>query len=255
MCRLFAVLANEPVRVDRAFAALQRQAVEHKDGWGVAIFNHGLPPQLEVSTLSASACTRFSELGQATSTRSLLAHIRLASVGGVREENSHPFSGNGFAFMHNGTLREFDKHRADFEALIEPSLRAKLRGETDSERCFALFLTFLGNDENPSLEAIARALAKVMQTAASVCDREDDPTKSAMNFMVTDGVRMVATRRGRTLFHAKTPAAHFVASEVLWPENEWVEVPENAALLIDSSLEARAVALNELLPRSSPLRE
>ena len=46
-----------------------------------------------------------------------------------------------------------------------------------------------------------------------------------------------------------------MASEVLWPENEWVEVPENAALLIDSSLEARAVALNELLPRSSPLRE
>jgi predicted glutamine amidotransferase len=34
MCRLFAVLAHEPIRVDRAFAALKRQAVEHKDGWG-----------------------------------------------------------------------------------------------------------------------------------------------------------------------------------------------------------------------------
>jgi len=246
MCRLFAVLANEPVRVDRAFAALKRQAVEHKDGWGVAIFNDGLPPQLEVSTLSASACNRFSELGQAVSTRSLLAHLRLASVGSVREENSHPFSANGFAFMHNGTLHEFEQHRAELEALIDPSLRGKLRGETDSERCFALFLTFLGAEVAPSLEAMARALAKVMRTAQSVCDRADDPKKSAMNFMVTDGVRMVATRRGRTLFHAKASGAHFVASEALWPENEWLEVSENAVLLIDSSLEAREVALEEL---------
>ncbi len=247
MCRLFAVLANAPVRVDRAFAALKRQAVEHKDGWGVAIFDHGLPPKLEVSTLSASACTRFSELGAGVSTKSLLAHIRLASVGGVREENSHPFSANGLAFMHNGTLHEFEKHRAEFEALLAPHLRSKLRGETDSERCFALLMTLLGEARAPSLDTLARALAKVVSTSAAMCDREDDPKKSAMNFLVTDGNRLVATRRGRTLFHARTDDAHYVASEVLWPENDWLEVPEDTALIIDSTLEARQISLRALV--------
>lgn len=246
MCRLFAVLANEPVRVDRAFAALKRQAVEHKDGWGVAIFNQGLAPQLEVSTLSASQCNRFSELGEAVSTKSLLAHIRLASVGSVREENSHPFSANGFAFMHNGTLNQFESHREALDALIAPRWRVTLRGETDSERCFALFLTALGETSTPSLDAMALALANVTRQVASVCDTDQEPNKSTLNFMVSDGTRMVAIRRGRTLFHSRTPSAHFVASEVLWPETPWVELPENTALLIDSSLTSRQVSLGEL---------
>lgn len=250
MCRLFAVLAHEPVRVDRAFAALKKQAVEHKDGWGVAVFHAGgEAPKFEVSITPASTCTRFSQLGDDLSTRSLLVHLRLASVGGVREENAHPFHAKGFAFMHNGTLVNFAKRRGEFESHIGAEYLSALRGETDSERCFALFLTLLGDDR--SLEGMAQALAKVMRIATQVCDpgaEGETPEKktSAMNFLVTDGQQMVATRRGRSLFHTAAAGAHYVSSEALWAENEWVEVPESAALLIDSSLETRQVALQDL---------
>lgn len=246
MCRLFAVLAHEPVRVDRAFAALKRQALEHKDGWGVAVFYPGQEPRLEVSITPASTCTRFSQLGDELSTKSLLVHLRLASVGAVRTENAHPFFANGFAFMHNGTLREFATHREVIEAHIAPKWRAQLRGETDSERCFALFLTLLG--EARGLEPMARAAAEVMKLCSQTCDANlaDGALRSAMNFMVTDGSQMVATRRGRTLFHTSKPGSHFVASEALWPENEWLEVAEDSALLIDSSLQTRQVALSQL---------
>ncbi len=250
MCRLFAVLAHEPVRVDRAFAALKKQAVEHKDGWGVAVFHAGgHAPKLEVGITPANTCTRFSQLGDDLSTKSLLVHLRLASVGDVREENAHPFHAKGFAFMHNGTLVNFAKRRAELESHISPEYLQALRGDTDSERCFALFLTLL--KEKRALEDMALALAKVMRIAAQVCDpgaEGDTPEKkkSAMNFLVTDGQRLVATRRGRSLFHAAASGAHYVASEALWPENEWVEVAESAALLIDSNLEARQVALQDL---------
>ena len=246
MCRLFAVLAHEPVRVDHAFAALKRQALEHKDGWGMAVFHKGEAPKLEVSITPASTCTRFSELGDALKAKGLLVHLRLASVGTVKTENAHPFFAGGFAFMHNGTLRNFAAHRDELEARIAPQWRAQLRGETDSERCFALYLTLLGADRG--LEAMARAAAHVMSLCAQTCDTALAPgvLRSAMNFLVTDGSQLVATRRGRTLFHTEKDGAQFVASEALWPESEWAEVAEDSALLIDAGLRSRHVPLSEL---------
>ncbi len=246
MCRLFAVLANEPIRVNRAFEALQRQAAEHKDGWGIAVFDGGLgTPRVDVSTHSANVCERFKRLGDELRTKSMLAHIRLASVGAVSRQNAHPFFANGYAFMHNGTLQNFAASRAAFEAHIAPKWLAQVKGETDSERCFALFLTLLGDTENPSTEELGRALAGVMRIASQTCDRDDDAKKSAMNFTVTDGRRMVATRRGRTLFEAQSQGAELIASEPLWPGSEWVEVPEDAIVLIDGPSHVRRVLLRD----------
>ena len=141
MCRIFAVRATTPISVRPAFDGLQKLAAEHKDGWGVAHF-----PQsgkwVETGTLSAESCSRFDELGDLT-TQAMLVHIRLASVGTVHERNTHPFSAGPWVFMHNGTLKHFATARARFEAQIAPPFRAELRGETDSECCFALFRTYL----------------------------------------------------------------------------------------------------------------
>lgn len=236
MCRLFAVTSVEPVAVSRAFEGLKRLSEkEHRDGWGVAHFD-APTPTIEVSLEPAHVCARFDELGRKLHTRRLLAHIRLASVGEVRTENAHPFFADGWAFMHNGTLRHFGRHRAELEAKAAPRWRARLRGETDSERCFALFMTELEALPRPALEDIARALARVIRTAAGTCDHAHDRKKSAMNFLVSDGRRLVATRRGRTLFHAQAPGTHYVASERLWDGLDWREVPEDGVVGVAEDL-------------------
>jgi hypothetical protein len=145
-------------------------------------------------------------MSSAVQARTVLAHLRLASVGSVKLDNAHPFTHGRWAFAHNGTLHAFDRHRAAIEALIAPAYRA-FRGDTDSERCFALFLTRLASRTDsggtPSLGNVQWALATTMDEVARITDVEVGHGKrSAMNFLVTDGDLLAATRRDRTLFFA-----------------------------------------------------
>ena len=229
MCRLYGILADRPVRMHRAFAALRSQSHEHKDGWGVANFEG---PALEVTSglEPAHGSARFLDLG-ALQSRSLLAHIRLASVGGVCSTNAHPFVGEGWAFSHNGTIRRFAEHRDRFESLLPENRRAAIRGQTDSERCFQFFLHHL---EGPSLPQVARALAKVMRAVDQIFD-QGQADKSSTNFLVSNGTVMAATRRGRTLFTAEVPGARMIASEQLWHDHPWTEVPEEQVIGMDRS--------------------
>jgi predicted glutamine amidotransferase len=232
MCRIFAVRSTTPISVRPAFDGLQKLAVEHKDGWGVAAFPE-TGKWIETGTLSAENCARFDKLGDLT-TQAMLVHIRLASVGTVHERNTHPFAAGPWVFMHNGTLKHFDHARARFEAEIAPEFRAELRGETDSERCFALFRTYLG-DRTGSEDVIA-ALARVFRTAEKICDDDTPGKRSAMNFLVSDGVRVFATRRDRSLYTLARPDLAAIASAELLPDHTWHEVPDDTLVFIDEGL-------------------
>lgn len=228
MCRLYAIQSNTPVRHHRAFAALRSQSHEHKDGWGVARFD-GQQIEVAIGLEPAHHSARFQELG-ALQTHALLAHIRLASVGGVCQVNAHPFVGEGWAFSHNGTIRRFAERRAAFEALLPEPRRAAIRGQTDSERCFQLFLHHL--EGKATLADVARALAKVMRTVDEVFDR-GEALKSSTNFLVSNGRIMAASRRGRTLFTAEAEGMRMIASEALWHDHPWLEVPEESVVGVD----------------------
>lgn len=235
---MFAVRAASPVRIDEAFEGLRVLASEHKDGWGVCRFDGGRP-QCASSVTSAAECTRFLEQARPT-TGSLIAHIRLASVGTISPHNTHPFQHGPWAFMHNGTLHRFAEVRDRFDAEIAPEHRARLRGETDSERCFALFLTYL--EGRTGLPDVARALAQTFRTAAAVCDVPGEK-RSAMNFLVSDGQRIIATRRDRSLYVARSPQAAFIASERLLAHADWQEVGQDELVWIDEALSVRRTPL------------
>lgn len=247
MCRLFALRSHSRIRVDRAFTALQAQSHEHKDGWGVATFDgerfieRGLEP--------AHQSSRFSALAQETTTAHLMAHIRLASVGAVTAKNAHPFVQGNWVFMHNGTLYGFEKKRAAMEALIAPRFREGIRGETDTERCFGLFLTYLDGTTSPGIDDVARAVAKVMRTVAELFDGQGAEKPCAMNFLASNGEHLVASRRGRTLWSLEHPKELVVASEKLWDEPGWAEVPEDGLVGIDANLVVHRWNVGGLLAR------
>lgn len=191
---------------------------------------------IETGTLSAEGCPRFDKLGDLT-TQAMLVHIRLASVGTVHERNTHPFSAGPWVFMHNGTLKNFAKARVRFEAEIAPEFRSELKGETDSECCFALFRTYL-EDRTGSADVVA-ALGKVFRTAEQICDEGSEGKRSAMNFLVSDGLRIFATRRDRSLFTLSRPDLAAIASAELLPDEAWREVPNDMLVTIDEQLRVR----------------
>lgn len=275
MCRLFGFRSDLPRAVHPALVteknSLRVQSREHKDGWGIAaypepsdikpIVAHGLGP--------AHSDPDFERVSSQVSSHAVIAHVRLASVGEVHLRNAHPFLHEQWAFVHNGTLRDFARHQAAVEARIAPGLRELLRGETDSERCFYLFLTLLRElcgtvkaDAPLHVRDVAFALAQTMKVVSSITDPgASEP--SSMNFLVTDGHRMVATRRRRTLFFSTkdekdqahpellaphAPVAQFlVASERLWGAGPWHEVPEEGVVGVDDSLRLHQWTIPELL--------
>ena len=101
MCRLYGFLANEPTKVEctlvHAQNALLHQSREdlggrtHSDGWGISCYPDGMP-QCERRASAAHEDLWFSTTAERTYSHAVIAHVRRATVGGARVENTHPFT-------------------------------------------------------------------------------------------------------------------------------------------------------------------
>lgn len=265
MCRLFGFRSAIPAAVHPSLVteknSLLHQSKEHKDGWGIAAYETGDSPSVAHGLGPAHCDPDFERVSSQVSSRTVVAHIRLASVGHVERKNAHPFTYGRWCFVHNGTLRHFALHQTEVESLIREDLRARIQGATDSERCFYLFLTRLAEQHQclvgaACVEKVARALAETMGLVSRITDEPGQPG-SSMNFLVTNGDVMVATRRNRSLFLSDTvpntgrvphaprvgpplPGTHLeqfvLASEQLSGEDHWHGVEENTVIGVDSGL-------------------
>jgi glutamine amidotransferase len=270
VCRLFGFRSDAPARVHHSLVteknSLRAQSIEHQDGWGIAYYDAGELPEVAHGLGPAHSDPEFGRVSGLLSSHAVLAHVRRASVGRVHLDNAHPFLHGPWAFAHNGTITDFSLHRQALEAEIDPTLRSRLRGETDSERCFYIFMTRLRAVSPATREldsvALASALAQTVRLVAQLTDRADLP--SSMNFIATDGRLMAATRRHRTLFvsdrrRGYSQGAHrladgaqleqlVIASEELTGEGHWHPVPEEWVVATDGEMRFRRWALSALAP-------
>lgn len=71
----------------------------------------------------------------------ILGHVRHKTFGDKDVDNTHPFVYQDFIFLHNGSLKNFEKHKKTIISRIAPEYIKKIKGETDSEHLFYLLLT------------------------------------------------------------------------------------------------------------------
>jgi len=129
----------------------------------------------------------------------LIGHVRSATVGALRTENTHPFRYRQWLFAQTGTLARFDAIRERLLSSVPEFLRGNVRGETDSEIVFHVFLSFLhdaGRLDNGAvsregvLEALRSSLAVIEGMAAEVGDGGDK-----MNLLVSNGNLVAAVHK------------------------------------------------------------
>lgn len=251
MCRLFAHRADSPrpaiAPLFTAPNALAQQSREHADGWGIAHLHRGREMRVLREPVAAHASETFEAHARAVCSELVLAHVRKASVGQNCEANTHPFEHGGWLFAHNGTVRRFDQRRAEIERRIDPALRRHLRGDTDSERCFFLFLGELARERRG--DPLARAGRAMLRVAAFLraTDPSDVPRPSVANFIATDGDAVVALRFGKML-HLAAPAvdeplrdgmrlrALLVSSEPTDSRLRWRALAHGQGVAIDSRM-------------------
>ena len=162
MCRLFGLAAGAH-RVKATFWLLEApdslalQSRREPDGTGLGWFGDDAAPQLEKQPIAAYADAQFARTAREVSSRTFVAHVRFASTGGLRPENTHPFVQDGRLFAHNGVIEGLDRLDAELG-----DYRALVKGDTDSERFFALVTKEIdarGGDVGEGIAAAARWVA------------------------------------------------------------------------------------------------
>lgn len=207
MCRLYAMRATEPTRVEcslvHAQNALMQQSIgdaeglAHGHGWGVADYADTVP-LIEKQTWAAWHGEHFRKTAARVYAKTVVAHVRHATVGGHSVENTHPFRNGRWIFAHNGTVPHFADVRDLMIDHIDPVLRNGIKGVTDSEHIFYYLLSLhMRHPETPLQQTVGRGLQRIIQWSQAV-QVEEPP---ALNIVLTDGEQLVGSRYGRTLWH------------------------------------------------------
>lgn len=272
MCRLYAMRANEPTRVECSLVHAQNALMEqsrmdteglvHSHGWGVADYANG-QPLINKQVWAAYHGEHFAEAAARIFAHTAIAHVRRATVGDTSIENTHPFHHGRWIFAHNGTIRHFREVRDVMMEHIDPSLRGDIRGTTDSEHVFYYLMTL--QEENPGRllrETIAQGLAQIIRWSHEV----DPEAPIGLNIVLTDGKRLVGSRIGRTLWHLvrdkvercdicgqfhvhHTVGAHYraveIASEPITDDN-WRPLPDGSVISVDEDFVPRIEPLSAL---------
>ena len=272
MCRLYAMRANEPTRVEcslvKAQNALMQQSrgdaenLVHGHGWGVADYRDGYP-LVEKRTWAAFHGEQFEKAAARVYAHTVVAHVRRATVGGTAPENTHPFAHGRWIFAHNGTIPNFLKVRDRMLPHIDSLLRNDIRGATDSEHIFFFLLSMrLANPAMPLRQLVGHGLNRIVHWASEI----DTTAGIGLNIVLTNGESLVGSRLGRTLWQLNRKALHIcpicgkthvhhdhdteykaveIASEPLTDEN-WQPLPDGTVYSIDENFYLLSEPLSKL---------
>jgi glutamine amidotransferase len=249
----------------------------HADGWGIACYRDldrlKCLPELVRHKTAAVGNDKFSHQAESTYAKTVLAHVRVATVGYVGTMNSHPFSYDNWAFAHMGTIPKFDQLRTELEDETGRFQNSRC-GATDSEQLFLWLLNQLkchGIDLlNPKLDEVSKVLSQSVGRLASRVDRISS-TPAELTFLLTNGRMMFASRFNNPLFRLERQGAQnceiceaphvrqidsadyravLFASEPMTDES-WVEVPNQTLCSVDhDSLSVSNRMIESLVPHS-----
>ena len=259
MCRLYGFHSNEPTRIECSLIHAQnalmaqsirdREGLTHGHGWGVAGYPDGVP-FVEKQAWAAYHGEHFKKTASRVYARTVIAHVRRATVGQPGIENTHPFEHGRWLFAHNGTVHAFDLIRERMLEAMDPIHRNELRGSTDSEHIFRFLLSLEMHEPEWGLrETLLEGLRRI-----ALLSKEADPdARLSLNVLWTDGEHLVGSRLNRTLWYLERdeiihceicgqPHVHHdpkrdyraveVASEPITDE-AWLGVPNGSVFSVD----------------------
>ena len=278
MCR-FLAYRGQPLVLDELLyqpnnSLIKQSASAHEaeeplngDGFGVGWYSPEIDqdPGLYVSVRPAWNDRNLRYLSKHIRTKCLFAHVRAASEGEVSEANCHPFHFKNYMFMHNGGLGGFARLKRQMRRRLSDEIYDWVRGQTDSEHLFALFLENLrASGARPTTEQIASTLEQTIREIEAMKIAEGITEASYINCAVTDGFSVVAVRyvsdpteKASTLYYTRgqryvcvdgiakmVPAdlqkrehAVLIVSEKLTERTaDWQEIPTNTMCIVDEKM-------------------
>jgi glutamine amidotransferase len=207
MARLVGFIGNRPdlgaraIELEgRALSVLRKPGIT--PGWGVGFYQGG-EILLKRRPIDDRAEINMVDLTKDVRGDILIAHVRSATVGTLRTENTHPFRYRQWLFAQTGTIGAFEQIRGRLCDSLPQFLLRDVRGDTDSELLFHLFLSFLhdaGQLDRPHVDAsVARA---ALRGSISLLDRlcaEEGSSPSGLNMLVSTPEYLLGVHGGAVM--------------------------------------------------------
>jgi predicted glutamine amidotransferase len=268
MCRLFG-MSGAPRRVRATFWLLQAEdslvAQSHRepDGTGLGYFGADGKPRVDKRPMAAFEDRAFAREGREVRAETFVAHIRYASTGGLTRENTHPFEQQGRLLAHNGVIGDLPKLETQLA-----SYRSLVKGDTDSERFFALVTKETderAGDVTAGLIAAARWVAEELPLFALNVVLITKDNLWALRYPETHALYVLERAPGSPLEHNSTTGtvrvhsadlndtpAVVVASEPMDENPAWRPLASGELLHVDHELQVSStIALKH--PPDHPL--
>lgn len=184
MCQLLGMNCNVPTDICFSFTGFQARGGltdHHTDGWGICFFEgKGVRQFLDPNASAHSAVADFIRTYPIKS-KNVIAHIRKATQGETKLENTHPFVrelwGLYWSYAHNGDLKDFS-----------PVLSGRFRpvGNTDSENAFCFILEELEKEFGNTLPSLKKLSGKLHALTLELAQF------GIFNFLLSNGEFMAA---------------------------------------------------------------
>ena len=272
MCRALLYL-GEPVLLDNLLfqpdSALVRQAYMPKmlnllnlAGFGLRAWDPGShapgKPYFYASPSLPVFDRNLKNLAEKVRAGCVLAHVRGVAYSTAVEislQNVHPFQFDAlpWALAHNGDLAGIADMKPQLAPHVKPEFLSRIRGTTDSEWIYALFVSQLKQPSEPADEAtVFEAIEKTLAVLRKARERLGIALSSSVNLFIANGSQLAAARYCFDFgcYRTDDPARHdgewkmtggaehadsiIVASEPLTRDTSaWVELPEYGALFAE----------------------
>jgi glutamine amidotransferase len=167
-------------------------------GWGIGFYQSG-EVLLRRRPMDDREVIDLAEATGNVRTDILIGHVREPHIGALRTENTQPFRYRMWLFAQTGTILGFERLRGRLLDSQPDFLRRNVRGETDSELFFYLFLSFLHDSGHLDEQTVApEHVTAALRASVSLVDRlsaEEGFGQNQGDILVTNGEHLILVHR------------------------------------------------------------
>ncbi|MBP6217879.1 MAG: class II glutamine amidotransferase [Oligoflexales bacterium] len=263
--------------IQQSYHAQELEEPLNGDGFGIGWYSQEVnpAPAVFVSTTPAWNNRNLKSMSPRIKSNCLFAHVRAASMGDISEANCHPFQFGNWMFMHNGGIEGFAFIKRQVQQQLSNSVFNWLRGQTDSEHFFGMFMEqILPKQDTAGPAEVMAAMEVCVRTITAMKSQLGIQEPTYLNTCVTNGKFLVGTRcivySPGVLKEEEAPSLYFsagkqyvcegnscrmvdqgkdkqsamIVSERLTDNGEdWVKIPENHFVIIHPNLAAQVVPM------------
>lgn len=217
MCEIFGACFNNELFLNDYLKSFYSHSNNHPHGWGLAVAD-GDDISIEKEPIQATKSNYLKErLSLPINAKTVLAHIRYATIGNVDYKNCHPYSkrdnfSRRWTLIHNGTIFDY------------PPLSRFLKqqkGDTDSER----ILLYIIEQVNKRQKTAYRPLEPHERFSLVDSIVSEMSRGNKLNLLIYDGEYMYAHTNYANSLHYLQSENGIIFSTLPLSRDEWQKLP------------------------------